>query len=100
MTRKALVEFHYASDGVNPIRYRAGADVPVKPEHVDKLIAEGKLAAGMNLLRMPGNSMMVASPIDIADEERAELPALDPNASNDPADFIVAEPARTRRKRK
>ena len=41
--RKALVEFHYAADGRNAVRYAACADVPVKPEHVDQLVAEGKI---------------------------------------------------------
>lgn len=41
--RKALVEFHYAADGVNPVRYPAGALVPVKPQHVSALVVQGKI---------------------------------------------------------
>ncbi|MGE0290329.1 MAG: hypothetical protein AB7I42_24905 [Bradyrhizobium sp.] len=43
--RTALVEFHYARDGRNPVRYARGATVPVKPEHVVQLEAEGKIEA-------------------------------------------------------
>ena len=43
--RKALVEFHYAADGRNPVRYAAGAMVPVLPRHVAKLVADGKIAS-------------------------------------------------------
>lgn len=42
---KALIEFYYAADGVNPVRYPAGALVPVRPEHVARIVADGKILA-------------------------------------------------------
>jgi len=32
-----------------------------------------------------------ARPLDLTDEQRAALPPLDPNASNDPAEYIAGE---------
>jgi len=40
---EALVEFHYAGDGKVPVRYRVGASVPVRPEHVARLVERGKI---------------------------------------------------------
>lgn len=60
MMRKAKVEFHYAADERNPVRYRAGADVPVHSDHVAGLVAAGKIEP------LPGELLQVQRDGDAA----------------------------------
>lgn len=93
MMRKAKVEFHYAADERNPVRYRAGADVPVKADHVAGLVADGKIEL------TPRELAALAEPIDLTDEERAALPPLDPSAPDDPLPYVSASTKRGRRRK-
>lgn len=54
-TVKRLVaeEFHYAMDGINAKRWPAGSMAEVKAEDVDRLIAEGNLAADQETAAEP-----------------------------------------------
>lgn len=41
--RRAIKEFHYCHDGIDPVLYRVGAMVPIKPEHIARFEDEGKI---------------------------------------------------------
>lgn len=54
--RLVLEEFHYAADGVNPVRLPAGTDAEIGDEHVTRFEREKKIetaAARRKRLKAP-----------------------------------------------
>jgi hypothetical protein len=67
----------------NAVAFRAGVmSSPVPAEFAQRMREEGK-AASMSVLD--------GEPLNITDEERAALPALDPNAADDPATYTTGK---------
>jgi hypothetical protein len=90
----------------NAVSFRAGIlSSPVPAEFAQKMRAEGKAAPRAAVTNLDGSPVardadggISGEPLNLTDEERAALPRLDPNASNDPsnnAEGIAPAPSRT-----
>ena len=83
----------------NAVAFRAGIlSSPVPAEFAQRMRDEGKAAPRVTVTNLDGSPVkrrddgtIEGEPLNISDEERAALPALDPNAVDDPATYTTGK---------
>lgn len=90
----------------NAVSFRAGVmSSPVPAEFAQKMRDEGKAFPRVTVTNLDGTPVardadgtIAGEPLNLTDEERAALPRLDPNPSNDTSNYaegVAAAPSRT-----